>query len=225
MKPAKRKAMSALRILIADDHEVVRRGVRALLESQPGWEVVADVANGREALETTQRLRPDIVVLDISMPELNGIEATRRILAAVPTTEVIVLTMHESEKLVRRILEAGARGYVSKSDVGGSLIEAVNTVRRHKVFLTSSAATAVVDSYLEIAAGSGRNKSPMELTPRECEVLQLLAEGKTNKEVAARLAISVHTAETHRAKIMRKLGVHSISQLTRYAIRNGLLRA
>lgn len=217
--------MSALRILIADDHEVVRRGVRALLESQPGWEVVADVANGREALETTQRLRPDIVVLDISMPELNGIEATRRILAAVPTTEVIVLTMHESEKLVRRILEAGARGYVSKSDVGGSLIEAVNTVRRHKVFLTSSAATAVVDSYLEIAAGSGRNKSPMELTPRECEVLQLLAEGKTNKEVAARLAISVHTAETHRAKIMRKLGVHSISQLTRYAIRNGLLRA
>jgi DNA-binding NarL/FixJ family response regulator len=214
-----------VRILIADDHEVVRRGVRVLLESRPGWRVVGEALNGRDALAKAKQLKPDVVILDISMPELNGMEATRQIVKAVPNTEVLILTMHESEELVRRMVDAGARGYVSKADVGRSLLEAVDAVRRHQAFFASSAATALMNAYLETAGRTRSKKLQRDLTPREREVLQLLAEGKSNKEIAATLGISIYTAETHRSNIMKKLNLHSVSELTRYAIRNHLLNA
>ena len=213
-----------VRILVADDHEVVRRGVGALVQSQSGWIVVGEASNGREAVEQAQRLKPDVVILDISMPELNGIEVTRQILKAVPQAEVLVLTMHESEKLVRRILEAGARGYVSKSDVGRSLIDAVEAVRRHKAFLSPPAATAIVNAYAEGPHVQREKGASTALTPREREILQLVAEGKSNKETASALGISIYTAETHRRNLMQKLDLHSATQLTRYAIRNHLVR-
>jgi DNA-binding NarL/FixJ family response regulator len=217
--------MTNFRILVADDHEVVRRGVRALLESQPGWQVVGEAVNGREALERAKLLKPDLVILDISMPDLNGIEATRAILKLVPEAEILVLTMHESEELVRRVLEAGARGYVVKTDVGRRLIEAADAMRRHEAFFTPSAAMTVLDGYLKRSVRSGPKPLLHELTPREREVLQLLAEGKANKEVASLLGISIYTVETHRSNIMHKLNLHSVSELTRYAIRNHLLSA
>lgn len=212
--------MNAVRIVVADDHEVVRRGVVALLESQPGWSVVGEAANGREAVQQVERLEPDVVILDVSMPELNGIEATRQILKAVPRTEVLILTMHESNELVRRLLEAGARGYVSKSDVARNLVDAVEALRRHRAFLTPSAAMAVVDDYRARTEPVIRTKPPAELTAREREVLQLLTEGKSNKEIAATLGVSVYTAETHRRNIMQKLNCHSIAQLIRYAMQH-----
>lgn len=216
--------MAKVRIVVADDHEIVRCGVVALLESQPDYAVVGEAANGREALHQTERLRPDIVILDVSMPELNGIEATRQILKAVPQTEVLILTMHESEKLVRRILDAGARGYVSKSDVARSLPDGIEALRRHKAFLSSSAATAVMDVYLR-GPDDEPTKTGTGLTAREREVLQLLAEGKGNKEVASTLDISLYTAATHRRNIMQKLNCHTVAQLTRYAIHNELISA
>lgn len=214
--------MNAIRVVVADDHEVVRRGVVSLLESQGGCSVVGEAANGREAVMLARTLKPDVVVLDISMPELSGIEATRQILEAVPETEVLILTMHESDALVRRLLEAGARGYVSKSDVGRNLIDAVQALRRHQVFLTSSAAAAVVGDYLR---AGGETKPDTELTPRQLEVLQLLTEGKGNKEIATILGVSVFTAETHRRNIMRKLDCHSVAQLIRYSMQNQLFDA
>lgn len=214
--------MNAIRVVVADDHEVVRRGVVSLLESQGGCAVVGEAANGREAVMLARTLKPDVVVLDISMPELSGIEATRQILEAVPETEVLILTMHESDALVRRLLEAGARGYVSKSDVGRNLIDAVQALRRHQVFLTSSAAAAVVGDYLR---AGGETKPDTELTPRQLEVLQLLTEGKGNKEIATILGVSVFTAETHRRNIMRKLDCHSVAQLIRYSMQNQLFDA
>lgn len=217
--------MKTVRILVADDHEVVRRGVRVLLESQPGWQVIAEAVNGRQALEQTKQWKPDVVILDLTMPDLNGMEATRQIVKAVPQTEVLILTMHESEQLVRRIVEAGARGYVSKADVGRSLIEAVDAVRQHKAFFTPFAATVLLDAYLKAGPGARSKKPFSQLTPREREVLQLLAEGNTNKEIASTLGISTYTAETHRSNIMQKLSLHSVSELTRYAIRNHLLGA
>ena len=212
--------MTTLRILIADDHEIVRSGVAAVLESQPGWTVVAQVANGRDAVAEAERTRPDVVILDISMPELNGIEAARRILRAVPRAEVVILTMHESERVVRRILEAGARGYVSKSDVARSLVDAVEAVRHHRAFLSSAATTTIINAYVQSPHAPPAAKAG--LTSREREVLQLVAEGKSSKEVASALGISTATAETHRRNIMQKLDLHSVTQLTRYAIRNEL---
>lgn len=217
--------MRKFRILVADDHEVVRSGVRALLESRPGWQVVGEAVNGHEALEKAKQLKPDLVIVDITMPSLNGIETTRSILKVLPHTEVLVLTMHESEKLIRRALEAGARAYVAKADVGRSLIDAVDALRLHKAFFTPPAAMTILDGYLKRRAGSPSKRLRDGLTPREREVLQLLAEGKSNKEVASILGISVYTAETHRSNIMEKLDLHSASELTRYAIRNHLLTA
>jgi len=215
--------LSTVRILVADDHELTRRGVQVCLESQPEWKVVGEAATGHEALEKAKQLKPDVVILDIAMPDLNGLDATRQILKAVPQTEVLILTMHESEKLIRRALEAGARAFVTKSDVARHLVDAVDALRQHKAFFTSNAAAAVVDSYLD-RSGKG-HKGQTDLTPREREVLQLLAEGKSNKEVASILKISIFTAETHRSRILRKLNLHSMSELVRYAIRNQLLRA
>jgi DNA-binding NarL/FixJ family response regulator len=215
-----------LRILVADDHEVVRRGLRALLQARPGWEVCGEAASGREAVERARELRPDIAILDITMPELNGLEAARRILRVAPRTQVLILTMHDSDELVQEVLATGARGYVLKSDAGRDLVAAVEALAEGRPFFTARVADLVLSGYLRGSAAPARREPPARrLTGREREVLQLLAEGRTNKEVAALLAISVKTVETHRANIMRKLNLHSISELVHYAIRNRMINA
>ncbi len=214
------------RILIADDFPLFRKGVREFLESRPGYEVVGEAATGREALVKARLLKPHVVILDIGMPELNGLEATREILKAVPDTEVLVLTMHESEDLVHKVLGAGARGYVLKSDAEATSLEAVEAVRHHRAFFASKVAAMVLEAYLKGGKRlAGEKASPHELTPRERQIVQLLAKGKSNKEIASALGISLHTAVTHRSNIMHKLEIHSISELVRYAIRNNLVSA
>ena len=217
--------MSKVRILIADDHEVVRKGLRSLLESEDGFEVVGEASHGREAVEKATSARPDVVVLDIGMPELNGLEATRRIVKASPRTEVLILTVYETEEVIREVLRAGARGYVLKSDAGRDLVNAVESLRVHKPYFTPRVSQMVLDGYLKNASNDGHGgREPREiLTPREREIVQLLAEGKSNKEVAASLGISAKTTETHRANIMRKLNLHSVSDLVRYAVRNKMV--
>jgi DNA-binding NarL/FixJ family response regulator len=214
--------MNPLRIIIVDDHAVVRRGVRALLESQPGWEVAGEAVTGREAVDLAKRLYPDIVVMDLSLPELNGLDAARQILKDSPRTEVLVLTMHHSEELVRNVLQAGARGYMLKSDADQSLIAAVESLRDHKPFLTSTVTEFVLDDYVHRAEEDVVNAGTV--TPREREIIQLLAEGKSNKETASALSVSVKTVEAHRANIMRKLRLRSVSDLVRYAIRNKIVQ-
>ena len=215
-----------IRILLADDHEVVRRGLRALLETHPGWEVCGEAADGRAAVALAQKLSPDIVVMDIGMPQLNGFEATRQILERTRGIEVLVLSMHDSEQMVREVIGAGARGYVLKSDAGRDLVAAVEALLRRESFFTPSVALSVRASELKVAGSKRPSLRPAgELTRREREVLQLLAEGRANKVVARVLGISVKTAETHRARIMRKLGMKSLADLVRYAIRNGFIEA
>lgn len=212
-----------VRILIADDHEVVRRGLRALLETQAGWQVCAEAATGRDAVEKATRLKPNVAILDIGMPELNGLEATRHIVREVPDTEVLILTVHESEQVVREVLSAGARGYLFKSDAGTHLLDAVRTLIAHRPYFTPRVADILLSGYLN---GSERERSdPGEpLTPREREVLQLLAEGRSNKEVASKLGISTRTAESHRQNLMHKLNLHSMNDLVRYAVRNNIIQ-
>jgi len=211
------------RILVVDDHAVVRRGVRALLETQKGWEVVGEATTGREAVELAGRLHPDVVVMDMSLPELNGLEATRQIRKQSPQTEVVVLTMHHSEALARDVLQAGARGYVLKSDADQSLIAAVDSLRQHKPFLTPVVTEFVLDGFMR--GGDGHEPTPKAaLTPREREIVQLLAEGNSNKETASAIGVSVKTVEAHRANIMRKLRLRSVSDLVRYAIRNKIVQ-
>jgi DNA-binding NarL/FixJ family response regulator len=218
--------VSTLRIVIVDDHSVVRRGVRALLESQPGWEVLAEAQTGREAVEVVRRLQPDIVVIDLSLPELNGLDATRQILKESPRTEVLMLTMHHSEELVRDVLRAGARGYVLKSDADASLISAVDSLRQHKPFLTANVAEVILDDYLRRADQQDVTALPHAgVTAREREIIQLVAEGKSNKEAALILDVSVKTIEAHRANLMRKLHLRSFSDLVRYAVRNKIVQA
>ena len=211
----------SLRILLVDDHAVVRRGVRSLLESQQGWEVCGEATTGRDAVEQSRRLRPDVVVMDLSLPELNGLDATRQILKDAPDTEVLVLTMHHSEELARDALQAGARGYVLKSDADENLIAAVDNLRRHKPFLTSTVTEFVLDDYLRPGDSV---QEEVAVTTREREIIQLVAEGQSNKEAAATLGISVKTIEAHRANIMRKLRLRSVSDLVRYAIRNQIVQ-
>ena len=210
-----------LRILVADDHHVVRAGLRTLLETESGWEVCAEAANGREAVEKAKELTPDVAVLDIGMPLLNGVEATRQIRKVSPKTEVLILTMHDSESLIQEVLEAGARGYILKDDADRSLIAAVNALRQHKPYLSSRVSDVFSKSIL--SSGDDSPTDRRRLTPREREILQLLAEGKSNKEIATFLGISVKTAETHRANIMLKLDFHSITELVRYAVRNKII--
>ena len=211
--------MTGLRILLADDHTVVRRGLRALLGTRPEWEVCGEAINGQEALEKTDLLKPDVLLLDLTMPEMNGLEVTRQIRSKVPGTEVLILTMHDSEHLMRQALDAGARGYVLKSDVGVELLKAVEAMQRHQVFLSSRASQMLGGiSTDEVADYAVSAHEP--LSPRERQILQLLAEGKSTKQVATVLNITVKTAETHRGNIMRKLDLHRIPDLVRYAIRN-----
>lgn len=213
--------MHSLRILIADDHSVVRAGLRTLLESRPGWEVCAESSDGRDAVEKATKLQPDVAVLDIGMPLLNGVDATRRIRKSSPDTEVLILTMHESEDLVQQVMEAGARGYILKDDADRILIAAVDALRRHKPYFSTRVSAAADSADSSELPKSSRSR----LTPREREILQLLAEGKSNKEIASFLGISVNTAEAHRANIMLKLGFHSITELVVYAVRNKIIQA
>jgi len=218
--------MKNLRILIADDHDLMRRGVRTLLEAHPGWEICAEAATGREAVAKAEELKPDIVILDISMPDLNGLEAARRIRSASPNTEILILSVHYSDQLIRELLEAGVRGYIIKSDSDRDLIIAVETLANHKPFFTPRA-TEVILGNLNMGGSPTRAQVPAtlreRLTSREREIVQLLAEGKSSKEVASSLCISVKTAETHRANIMRKLQLHTVTELVRYAVRNQII--
>ena len=219
-----------LRILIADDHELARNGIRALLESHPGWEVCGEAKDGRETVELAVSLRPDIVLLDIGMPNLNGLEAARQILAIFPEVAILILTMHDSDNVVREVLRAGARGYLLKSDAGRDLVAAVEALQLQRTFFTTRVSQMVLDGYLDRqtrnvgAMLKGDDRTENSLTSREREVIQLLAEGKTSKEVAVTLNLSVKTAETHRTNLMRKLGLHSVADLTRYAVRNGIVQ-
>lgn len=216
--------MAKMRILIADDHEVVREGIRAILDSHPAWEVCGEVADGRRAVESARELRPDLVIVDIGMPLLNGLDATRQILKALPNAKVLVLTMHESEQVVQQVLEAGARGYLMKSDASRDLINAVEEILRNKTFFTSRVAQLVLDAFRNKRPRSLESDTAQSLTPREREVVQLLAEGRSTKEVAVALDLSVKTAETHRSNIMRKLDIHSVSELVLYAVKNNIVQ-
>jgi DNA-binding NarL/FixJ family response regulator len=214
--------MNPLRVLVVDDHEVVRRGLRALLETQRGWEVCGEATNGRDAVEKANECRPDVVLLDLCMPELGGLETTRQILKTVPGTEILVLTMHESEQALQDVLEAGARGCLLKSDAGRDLLAAVQALSHHQPFFSSRVERMVSEDFKP----GGRPKavmSPGILTPREREIIRMLAEGKTAKDVASALNITLKTTETHRTNIMRKLDLHSATDLVRYAIRNGIV--
>jgi DNA-binding NarL/FixJ family response regulator len=221
--------MSALRLLVADDHEVVRKGLRAMLEAQPGWEVTAEAADGREAVAKTKELKPDVSVLDLSMPLLNGLEAARHIRKSASETKVLILTVHDADPVIQEVLDAGAQGYVLKSDAGRDLVAAVEAVSRNKTFFTPKVEQMILDGYLGDGPRNGESKLPKyrrdRLTPRQREVVQLLAEGKSSKEVAVALDLSVKTAETHRANIMRKLNCHCVSDVVRYAIRNRIIEA
>jgi DNA-binding NarL/FixJ family response regulator len=213
--------MTPVRILIADDHEVVRRGVRTVLEGQAGWVVCGEASTGREAVAKALELRPEIVILDISMPELNGLEATRQIRRAVPA-RILILSVHESEQLVTEVLDAGAHGYVVKADAGRTLVEAIRALLGQREFLTERVHVAANrPKGARRAPAAGRRSA--RLSPREREVLQLLAEGKSNKEIGVVLGMTTKTAETHRAHILAKLDIHSMTELVRYAIRNRVI--
>jgi DNA-binding NarL/FixJ family response regulator len=214
-----------VKILVADDHDIIRRGLRQLLTAHPGWEVCAEAKTGREAVALAERHKPDVAVLDLSMPELNGLDAARRIRKNLPATEVLILTLHFSDQLVRDIVEAGARAYIMKSDADKDLVSAVEALAEHRSFFTARADEIVLDGFRKPRSGSEGKPAAGRLTSREREIVQLLAEGKSSKEVAVSLGISVKTAETHRANVMRKLALHSVSELVRYAIKNQIIEA
>jgi len=210
--------MKRIRILLADDHAVVRHGFRMILEAQPDMEIAGEAGNGREAVSLAEALKPDIVVMDVAMPELNGIEATRRLAAALPHTRVVALSMHKDSVYVREILRAGARGYLLKDSPPADLLSAVRSVASGQSYLSPAVSNAVLDDYRRHVT------NPIDLlTTREREVLQMLAEGKTNKEIAGVLNLSVYTVDAHRGRIMEKLNLHSINELVRFAVRNGLI--
>jgi DNA-binding NarL/FixJ family response regulator len=215
--------MKPARIIIADDHELVRRGLAATLADVEGWSIVAQAANGRQAAELVVTHKPDVAILDLSMPELNGLDATRLILAAEPATRVLILTAHESEQSIREVLSAGAQGYVLKSDAGRILVSAVAALLDGRTFFTSKVTQLVLEGYLRSAPEVPA--AMPTLSAREREIVQLLAEGRSNKEVAQRLDISVKTAETHRSNIMRKMAFDSLADLIRYAVRNKIIDA
>ena len=214
--------MNRLRIFLADDHSLVRRGIRSLLGVHSDWEVCGEATDGKEALEKVNQLNPDVLILDLNMPELNGLEVTRRVHKMCPKVEVLVLTVQDSEQVMRQVLEAGARGYMLKSDAGDELLTAVETVRRHHLFLSSQTSRMLRGSSAPRANDDVTPNQP--LSPRERQILQLLAEGKSTKEIATALDITVKTAETHRSNIMRKLDLHHVTEVVRYAIRNQVVQ-
>jgi DNA-binding NarL/FixJ family response regulator len=216
--------LNHLRILIADDHAVTRAGLRDLLSNRPGWTVCAEATTGREAVALTEQYRPNIVVMDIVMPELSGLEATRRIRRLLPRTEVLVLSLHYSDELVRKVMDAGARGYVLKSDASKDLVSAIRAVANRQPYFTSSAKEVLIRSSVDQNLKAASSVSDYNaLTGREREIVQLLAEGHTSKEVAVSLGITVKTAETHRTNVMRKLRMHSVSELVRFAVKHHMI--
>ncbi len=216
-----------LRIMLVDDHDLTRAGLRYLLEKQKGWTVCGEASNGRMAVEMAENLRPDFAILDMSMPELNGLEATRQILQKQPQMKILIYTMHETERIILDVLDAGARGVVLKSDAGENMVAAVESIAKGRRFFTSRVAETVVESYLAKRGTSGDSaeRGQTLLTSREREVVQLLAEGKSNKEIADRLDISARTVEGHRSEVMKKLKLGSLAELIRYAIRSGMIQA
>jgi DNA-binding NarL/FixJ family response regulator len=215
-----------LRLLIADDHPILRRGLRCLLEAQSGWQVVAEAADGREAVAKAQDTRPDLAVLDIGMPVLNGLEAAQEIVQNNPRTKIVMLTVHDSDAMIHKVLASGARGYVFKTDAARDLVNAVNEVQADKTFFTGNVEEILLRGFIN----SGRRPRVEEplagrLTLRQREIIQLLAEGRSTKEVATLLNVSVKTAETHRSNIMRRINCRSAAQLVRYALRNQIIEA
>lgn len=215
--------MKTIRILLADDHTVVRKGLRLLLESQPGFHVIADAPNGREAVALAEEHRPEVIVMDVAMPILNGIEAGRQILAKLPQTAIVFLSMHADESYVLRALKAGARAYLLKDSAEHDLIDAVHAVSDGKAFFSPAISKMLVEDYMRQMQERKVEDSYELLTTREREVLQLLAEGKNNKDVANLLNLSLYTVETHRANIFQKLNLHSSAELILYAIRKGVI--
>jgi two-component system, NarL family, response regulator NreC len=215
--------MAALRILIADDHTIVRQGIRKILEDQPDWEVVAEAGNGREAVKQALALRPDIALLDIGMPLMNGIEATSQITSAAPEVKVVILSMHPNEAYITRVLQAGAKGYLLKDSADDDLIRALTAVSEGKSFFSPAVASIMLNDYLRRLAEKGIVDRYDALSKREREIFQLIAEGRTNKEIADLLCVSANTIETHRSHIMEKLDVHSAVEVVLYAVRRGLI--
>jgi DNA-binding NarL/FixJ family response regulator len=212
-----------IRILLADDHTVMRRGLRLLLESQAGFTVVAEASDGRQAVEQAEATRPDVAVLDIAMPNLNGIEAAQRIGASSPRTAIVVLSMHSDEGYVLRALKAGAKGYLLKDSAEGDLIGAIRAVSEGKAFFSPEISKVLVEDYVREIRKRGVEDSYELLTPREREILQLLAEGKSNKDIATALNLSPYTVETHRRNLQDKLNLHSLPELILYALRKGVI--
>ncbi|MGH9746936.1 MAG: response regulator [Candidatus Acidiferrales bacterium] len=218
-------AQKTYKVLVVDDHAVVRQGVRDLLETQPGMEVCCEAANGLEAVEQVKRTKPDLVLLDLTMPEMNGLDAARAIHEAAPQTDILVLSMHFSEEIAREVLRTGARGYMLKSDANAELVTAIQRVRRGEQYFTSRLAATMAQSFAQ-TTGEASDDSPIAgapLTAREVEIVQLLAEGKSNKETAAALGVSTRTIESHRNHIMHKMNFESFSELVKFAIRKSLV--
>jgi DNA-binding NarL/FixJ family response regulator len=211
-------------VLIADDHAIVRQGLRALIEEQPQWEVVAEATDGRDAVAKVSQLKPDVAILDISMPLLNGLDATRQIAKSYPQVSILILTIHDSDQLIEKILNAGARGYILKADAAHDLVLAIQALLSKKTFFTQKVAQTLLDGFAGKRSSTSEGIS-VQLTAREREIVQLLAEGKSTKEIANILNLSVKTAETHRTNAMRKLSCHSVTEVVRYAIRNNLTEA
>ena len=216
--------MAQLRILLADDHTVVRQGLRKVLEERPDWVVVAEAGNGRDAVKQAEELKPDVAIIDVAMPLLNGIETTRQIVRRSPSTRVLVLSMHSDEAYVNQILKAGATGYLLKDSADVDLIQAVAAVSQGKSFFSPAVARLMLDDYVRQLADKGITDRYESLSEREREIFQLIAEGKANKEIAHILSISPSTVETHRARIMEKLDLHSAAEIVLYAVRRGVIR-
>lgn len=216
--------MKKLRILLADDHALVRRGVRGLLRAHSGWRVVGEAASGTEAVEMAKKLEPDVAIVDISLPEMDGVQVTRQIRDALPNTKVLILTMHDSDEVVQSALGAGANGYVLKSDLTECLVKAVKDISSGKRSLTPKVSEIVLNGFLK-AKGPNRQTRGADSrpTPRELEIIRFLALGKVNKEIAWELGISVRTVDAHRAKVMQKLGFHSLAELIHFALREGII--
>jgi two-component system response regulator NreC len=215
--------VAQIRILLADDHTIIRSGIKLLLEQQPDFKVVAEANDGREAADLVSQSRPDVAVLDIGMPQLNGIEATRQIVAGHPEVQVVILSMHSDEGYVLRALKAGARAYILKNSAEADLIRAVRSVAEGKSFFSPAISKLLLEDYVRQVQEKSVEDSYDLLTPREREILQLLAEGKSNKDVAAILKLSLHTVETHRGNILQKLNLHGTPELILYAVRKGII--
>jgi two-component system response regulator NreC len=217
--------MYPLRILIADDHEVVREGMRALIEHEPGWEVCGTAMTGQEAVDTAKKLKPEVVVLDMTMPELDGLDVLREIKRALPNTEVVIFSAHHSEEVIEQLFDAGAKSYIQKTDASRHLVAAIRSLAEHKPFFTPEISQVLFAKFLSVNPWKKRGAQKHTLTDRERDVVRLLALGSSNKEVAKTLGVSVRTAETHRGVLMRKLGLDSLAALVRYAIRNNIIDA